>query len=242
MVSADLHLEQRKLTARNRTHKVASPYFREWSNMRFSKGKTFLAPPRIFKADRALFFPNLQGQTLLKDKTPRNTTPLFEDKVSIVSMFSTQWAENQTNTFASEKNNPELHEVVKGSGGLAQIVQINVEENWMKAWIIRLFMPSLRKKLGEDSWARYFLVRRGLTEEMRESIGMLNSKVGYTYLLDGESRIRWAGSGPSEGDEKDSLVKSVKRLIDEAKTRREKKPTTVEAKSAQSRKVIASAA
>ncbi|TVY78260.1 Mitochondrial ATPase complex subunit ATP10 [Lachnellula suecica] len=229
-VDYDKHLARRKQL----THKVATPYFREWSNMRFSKGKSFLAPPGLFKAEKALYFPNLQGQTLLKDKKVRDTTPLFEDKVSIVSIFNTQWAENQANTFASEKSNAELHRAVKASGGVAQMVQINVEENWMKAMIVKLFMYNLRNQRPAEDWGRYFLVRRGLTEEIRDAMGLLNSKVGYTYLLDGECRIRWAGSGPAEGGEKDGLVKSARRLIEESKTKRKGKvsaqrPPTIEA-------------
>lgn len=198
--------------------------------MSLHKGKSFLAPPGIFKADKALYFPNFQGQTLLKDKTPKDTTPLFEDKVSVVSVFSSQWAENQAATFSSEKQNPELLEVVKSSGGMAQLVQINVEENALKAWLVRLFMGGLRKRLGKDNWHRYFLVRRGITEEMRDNIGLLNSKVGYTYLLDEHCRIRWAASGLSEGDEKESLVKGARRLVDELRTRKKLKPLTTPAK------------
>ena len=209
------------------------------------KGKSFLAPPGLFKGERALYFPNFYGQTLLKDKILRDTTPLLEDKVSVVSVFSSQWAENQAATFASQKNNPELHEVVKNSGGLAQLVQINVEDNALKAMIVRLFMSSLRKKLGPDNWGRYFLVRKGISDEIRDAVGLLNSKVGYTYLLDGECRIRWAGSGPCEGDEKEGLVKGTRRLIAELKTQRMERPTPLPQKQIleeRSQKATASAA
>lgn len=189
------------------------------------KGKSFLAPPKIFKAERSLFFPNFRGQTLLKDKTPKDTTPVLEDKVSVVSVFSSAWAENQAATFTSQKANPELHEAIKNSGGLAQIVQINVEENALKAWIVKLFMGSSRRKLGKENWGRYFLVRRGITDEIRDAVGLLNSKVGYIYLLDGDCRIRWAGSGVAEGDEKQGLVKSTKRLVEEIKSTKAKKLT-----------------
>jgi len=189
------------------------------------KGKSFLAPPGLFKREKALYFPNFYGQTLLKDKILRDTTPLLEDKISIVSVFSSAWAENQAATFASQKNNPELHDVVNNSGGLAQMVQINVEENALKAMIVKLFMPGLRKRLGVDNWGRYFLVRKGISDQIRDAVGLLNSKVGYTYLLDGECKIRWAGSGPCEGDEKEGLVRSTRRLIEEVKTKRKEKPT-----------------
>jgi ATPase complex subunit ATP10 len=217
--------------------------------MRLHKGKSFLAPPKLFKAERALYFPNFHGQTLIKDKLPQDTTPVLEDKVSVVSIFSSAWAENQATTFVSEKNNPELHHAVRNSGGLAQMVQINIEENALKHMIIRLFMSGLRKRYGVDNWGRYFVIRRGISDEIRDAIGLLNSKVGYTYLLDGQCRIRWAGSGPAERDEKDALVKGVRRLIGEVKTKNDqisgaaqKVLTSEKTKPAKSQRVAPSAA
>lgn len=200
-----------------RTEKMATPYFREWSNMRHHKGKSFLAPPRLFKSDRALYFPNLQGQTLAKDKGLHDTTPVFSNKVSIVSVFSSAWAERQAASFAGPKENPELHQIVKDSGGIAQMIQINIEENALKAMLIKLFVPNLRRNLAPEDWGNYFVVRRGITTAIRDAIGFLNSKVGYTYLLDGSCRIRWAGSGICEGDETEGLNKGTKKLIDEAR-------------------------
>ncbi|KAF3360400.1 Putative 26S proteasome complex subunit sem-1 [Verticillium dahliae VDG1] len=42
----------------------------------------------------------------------------------------------------------------------------------------------LRRRLAASEWGRYFLVRRPVTPEISESIGLLNSKVGYVYLVD----------------------------------------------------------
>jgi len=199
---------------------MSKPYFREWSNMRLHKGKTFLAPPRLFRADKALYFPNFHGITLTKSKRLLDTTPVLQGKVSVVSIFSSAWAENQAATFVSENQNRELREAIKNSGGAAQLIQINIEENWLKATLVKLFMPTQRKRLGFDNWGRYFLVQKGVTEDIRDTIGLLNSKVGYTYLLDGECRIRWAGSGQAEGEEKENLVKCVRRLVEESQTKR----------------------
>lgn len=211
----DKHLIRRKEI----TKKFARSYFRDWSNMRLHKGKSFLAPPRLFKAEFAQYFPNFHGQTLIKDKKMRDTTTVLEDKISIVSVYNTDWALRQANTFVLEKNNPELLEIVRSSSE-AQMVQINIEENPLKHSLIRLFMPSLRKKTEEHSWGRYFVVKNNISEESRDAIGYLNSKVGYTYLVDGKCRIRWAGSGPAEGNEKQGLVAGVKRLLEEMKTKK----------------------
>lgn len=212
-VNYDKHLEKRRML----TQKISTPYFREWSNMRFSKGKTFLAPPRLFKGSHALYFPNLHGETLVKEKenAMKDTTTVLEGRVSVVTVFSSAWAEAQVASFASLEKNPELMEVLKGGG--AQLVQINVEENALKAGIISLFKGSLRKRVGEENWGRYFVVKKGLSDDARERIGVLNSKVGYVYLLDGECKIRWAGSGVASDEERAGLVRGVRKLIEEAK-------------------------
>lgn len=101
----------------------------------------------------------------------------------------------------------------------AQHVRINVEPDNLKAWLIKLFIGGLRKSIGQENWDKYFIVRRGVSEEIREAIGVLNSKVGYVYLLDRDCRIRWAGSGYAEGHEKEGLAKGMLRLLEEEKAK-----------------------
>ncbi|KAI8632075.1 ATP10 protein-domain-containing protein [Xylariaceae sp. FL1651] len=220
LVNYDKHLERREYLK----NKISRPYFRDWGNLQFHKGKTFIAPPRLFKGDLSLFFPNLYGRTLLKtDKEPRDTTPALRGRVSLVSVFSSVWAENQCKTFASREHNPAVEQIIQDSGDRAQHVRINIEEDPLKALLVRLWMGSLRRQVGgERNWGRYFLVRKGVSDEIRENIGLLNSKVGYTYLLDSECRIRWAGSGPSEEHEREGLVKGLQRLLAEEASKSKK--------------------
>ncbi|KAI1466851.1 ATP10 protein-domain-containing protein [Daldinia caldariorum] len=214
-VNYDRHLERRK----ELVSKISRPYFRDWGNLRFHNGKTFYPPPRPFKRDVSLFFPNLHGRTLSKtDRKPRDTTPALRGRISVVSVFSSVWAENQINSFVSAQANPALDDLLARNADLAQRVWLNVEENAFKAWLIRLFMGGIRKRVGEPNWDRYFVVRRGINDDIRENTGLLNRSVGYVYLLDGDCRIRWAGSGPSEDHERDGLVKAVQRLLDEARS------------------------
>lgn len=140
---------------------------------------------------------------------------MLEGKASVVAVYSGRWAENQAKSFISPAANPELHAALDQSDGLAQLVRVNVEDNAMKAWIIRLFVGSLRKEVGKPNWGKYFVVQRGISDEIRETIGLLNSKVGYVYLVDKDCRIRWAASGPSDLEERQGLVKGVQRLVDE---------------------------
>lgn len=208
-VNYDKHLVRREeLTAQ-----MSRPYFRDWGNLKFHEGKSFIAPPRIFKAELSLFFPNFFGRTLVKtSKLPKDTTPTLTGKVSVVTVFSSRWAELQAQTWTSTEANPDLHRVLGENKDVAQMVHINYEDNAAKAWLIGLFMSSLRKKFPEADWDKYFVVRRGMTDEIRESIGLLNSKVGYTYLVDQHCRIRWAGSGPSHPDELEGLSKGLARV------------------------------
>lgn len=212
---------------------MSKPYYRDWSNMRHHKGKSFLAPPALFKAEAALYFPNFFGRTLQRDKKYRDTTSALQGKISVVSVFTSTWAENQAATFVSEKANPKLHEVIKNSNGIAQVVQINIEEETLKYWIIKLFMWSLRRKYSVDQWARYFLVKKSVDDPQKDAMGLLNSKVGYTYLVDGDCKIRWAGSGNSEADENKGLVKGVARLVEDLKTKKVAQKVTAPNASAQ---------
>jgi hypothetical protein len=41
--------------------------------------------------------------------------------------------------------------------------------------------------------------------------------VGYTYLVDNECRIRWAGSANAQDEEKEGLAKGFQKLVYEAK-------------------------
>lgn len=207
-----------------RTKQVAKPYFREWTNMRYHEGKTFLSNIRLFKRDKALYFPNMFGITLASPKQPQNTTSLFSGRISVVNVFSSVWAETQVATFTSEKHNPGLYKIlngVKGGVKVAQKVDINLEENRFKAWLVRMFMWQIRGKFAKEQHDRYFLVRKGITDGIKESIGMMNSKVGYVYLLDENCRIRWAGSGPAQGPEIDALNNGVKRLLEEKRISKE---------------------
>ncbi|KAJ5664608.1 hypothetical protein N7462_011421 [Penicillium macrosclerotiorum] len=212
-VDYDRHLARRK----ELTRQVAKPYFREWSNLRFQEGKTFYSNPRLFKADKALYFPNMHGQTLVKGMDSAHTTSVLRGKISIVNLFSSMWAENQVKTFSGAKENPALAEILDKEAQIVQKVDINLEENRMRAGIVKMFMWQMRKQMPEAHHSRYFLVQKGFDELLKEAVGMMNSKVGYVYLVDSDCRIRWAGSGGAEPAEMETLNTGVQKLIAERK-------------------------
>ncbi|KAK8019783.1 hypothetical protein PG990_004921 [Apiospora arundinis] len=201
--------------------KFRRPYFRDWGNLSFHKGKTFYPPPRLFKGDVSLYFPNLYGQTLLKGKgsPERDTTPTLVGKTSVISIFSGTWADNQAKTFAGSAQNPALAKLLAENRDIAQHVSVNVESDGLKHMLIRLFLGGIRKQVGEANWGKYFIVKNPLSDEIRENVGLLNGKVGYVYLVDSLCRIRWAGSGDANDEEREGLVKGLQRLIDEERKR-----------------------
>lgn len=226
-VDYDKHIERRKNLAKT----LYRPYFRDFSAMRHFKGKTFLSNERLFKAEHALWFPNLHGRTVdaAQKPTGEDTTDVLRGRVSVVAVYSSGWAENQVKTFVDAAQNPGLSEVLKQDGDVAQLVEVNVEPNPMKWWILRLFGYKIKAERAREQWGRYFIVRKGFTEEIREAIGALNSRVGYVYLLDRDCKIRWAGSAKAMDDEKESLVRGLRRLVAEAKgVKMERKDSVVQ--------------
>ncbi|KAF2255643.1 hypothetical protein BU26DRAFT_512609 [Trematosphaeria pertusa] len=210
-------LSQRNLAKRaDIVEKWGTNYFRDFKNIRkYRSGKTFVANPRLFKKEAALYFPNLRGETLQEKGV--DTTQVLSGKVSVVNLFSSAWGEAQVHTFTGKRANPELHELLQQNRNVAQQVDINVEENSMKAWIIALFQWRLRRQRRKDDWGKYFVIRSGVSQKIRETIGCLNGRVGYVYLLDQDCKIRWAGSADAEGTEVQDLTRGLKRLIEEAR-------------------------
>lgn len=128
------------------------------------------------------------------------------------------WAEEQVNTFVDKEENPELERAVEELRGKGvQRVWLCVEEELMRGTLVRLFVGFLRKKMGEGEWERYFVVRKGIDDYLRQDIGMLNRKVGFVYLVDRECKIRWAGCGDAATAEKEGLVAAVKKVAEAAK-------------------------
>lgn len=201
-----------------RTRQFSKSYFADFSGISARhKGKSFLSPRSLFKADKALFFPNLVGRTLA-DRSRQDTTTVLEGRVSVVAVFSTAWAESQCATFLAA-----LPPVDDDDDAL-QRVDINVELNPIKAALVKLFIPRIRKRLPEPQHARYFIVQKGFAEDTMRHMALLNGRVGYVYLLDWDCRIRWAGSGNAEEGEKAALMRGVVRLAQEWKLMEAKRP------------------
>ena len=79
-------------------------------------------------ADLSLYFPNLHGRTLAKTPAAAaaDTTPVLEGRASVVSVFSSMWAESQAASFTAPDQNPALHELLGANPGRAQLVHVDL--------------------------------------------------------------------------------------------------------------------
>ena len=193
--------------------------------MDFFKGKSFVSSSRLFKRDKALYFPNIWGQTLAKEGDGpdggRDTTPLLMGRASIVGVQANRWAEEMVDTFIGAKSNPALNDLIGPHKGQLQRMDVNIQGDWMRALIVKFYSGRLKKLIPESRWSRYFMIklprdiRRGLTDEVRDAMGLLNTQVGYVYLVDSSCKIRWAGSGHAWEGEVDGLNAAAQRLLQE---------------------------
>ncbi|RPB28453.1 hypothetical protein L211DRAFT_855408 [Terfezia boudieri ATCC MYA-4762] len=212
-VNWDKHLEKRKRLS----SQFGTSYFKDFNTMtKEHKGKTWIAPSKLFRARKSLYFPNLQGRTLVPPRRAiRDTTDILitpsPGVISVVAVFSSMWGQNQVATFMDDVA---VAHVIEENKGKVQRVDVNIEENTLKAMLITLFVPSLRKRIPKDRHDKYFIVRQGVTDEIRSQVGLVNGRVGYVYLVDSQGRIRWAASGVATDEEKEALVKGVRRLVE----------------------------
>jgi ATPase complex subunit ATP10 len=212
----DKHIEQRKHLFKT----FARPYFRDYTFMKYAKGKMWVANPRLWKKEMSLWMPNFWGRDLRGEA--QSSAMICQGKVTVVAVMSRQWAADQVKTFVDE----EVRGVIRGSDGRAQMLEIHVEDKPLFRAVMWLFRGRMRKLLSQE-WQRYLQLNE-VKDELREVLGMINRLTGYVYLLDSDSRIRWAGSGDAEPEEKAALISGLRKLIDEkASVKTEKKTTAV---------------
>lgn len=215
-VNYDKHIEKRA----RMTSQIARSYFKDFNDMKYFKGKSFIAPARVFRADQSLYFPNLQGNVLTGKIG--DTTDVLKGRVSVVGVFSSDWAGKQLQTFCGAEQHAELQALLDvgrepgNSQESAQYVEINNEPNALKYWILRLFSYRLRAQRPEHRWSSYFIVRRGFADHLRAALGIFNQRVGHVYLLDANCKVRWAGNANAEAGEKSGMVSGLRRLLQEA--------------------------
>ncbi|GAA5983212.1 hypothetical protein JCM11641_006852 [Rhodosporidiobolus odoratus] len=204
-----LSRERRLNERRHLVKQVSKGYFHDYNELRQKGGKAFIAPKTLIREDLSLYFPDVEG-TSLATKKPVHTTDLFRGKVSLVAISSFRSSEEHINSFVR----PALSDMKNEKD--FQYVYINLQENPLKSFLVSMFISSLRKTVPAEHHSTYLLSHQSL-EYLREPMGMENQHVGYTFLVDWNKKIRWAGCGWATVDEEEALRRCSHVLVERFK-------------------------
>ncbi|KAK9470613.1 ATP10 protein-domain-containing protein [Dipodascopsis tothii] len=201
------HLERRK----QMLEEFSKSHFDEIYKYRANLGKDWVGPPSYFRADRALYMPNFFGRTLASSK-PSGTTDVLRGKVSIVRVYTSVSGGAQAASYFESEAAAVGDEPADGG---YQIVDINMPESAIKDGLVRLFEGNLRRTFGPARHSRYFIVRAGVSADLRRALGIGNKYTGYIYVVDRDCRVRWAACGAAIGPEREWMWKAVRGLVKE---------------------------
>ncbi|SPO40598.1 related to ATP10 - F1F0 ATPase complex assembly protein [Pseudozyma flocculosa] len=211
MVSQERRMEKRRAIVKQATR----GYFHDFHAIRSHGGKTWRAPSTLIREDRALFFPDIAG-SCLADRSKTHTSDLFPGKVSVVCLLNSKISEEHTKSFYEQTLR------TYGDHPKFQLVMINIQENTLKAYLISLFLSSLRSQVPESLHRTYLLSDQSLELE-RDAMGYHNKHVGYTYLVAPDAKIRWAGCAFAEREEATALASCTGVLLERLAEKARKK-------------------
>ncbi|KAI0032856.1 ATPase assembly factor ATP10, partial [Vararia minispora EC-137] len=190
--------EKRMEQRRHLVKEASKGYYQDLHMVRFYGGKTWIAQKALIREDKALYFPNIAGSRL-SDGQKVHTTDVCKGKVSVIAMLSTQISQHHAMSFTHQVNEKYRHHPGY------QFVQVNLQENVLKSFLVSLFLSSLRNAVPEPLHPTYILSRQNM-EYVREPLGMTNTRIGYVYLVDEDLRVRWAGCAEARPEEQEGLM------------------------------------
>lgn len=110
------------------------------------------------------------------------------------------------------------------SNPLYQYVQINLQENLLKSFLVSLFHSSIAKSVPSELHPSYLVSSQNM-DFLRDHLGMVNKHIGYVYLVDDNLKIRWAGCADAKIEETNALEQCTGVLLN----RLDKKKKSVKA-------------
>jgi len=105
------------------------------------------------------------------------------------------------------------------SNPLYQYVQINLQENLLKSFVVSLFLSSIAKSVPPELHPTYLVSSQNM-EFLREHLGMVNKHVGYVYLVDDNLKVRWAGCADAKVEETNALEQCTGVLLNRLEKKR----------------------
>ncbi|KAF9124097.1 Mitochondrial ATPase complex subunit atp10 [Mortierella sp. 14UC] len=199
------NLEKRK----ELLHDFQSGYFAEFSELSKTGSKLWKATPSMINADKALYMPNIIG-TSLKTSESVELVDLLRGKISLVAISGTRFGEEHIESYMT----PFLKRwpmTADGNSNKVQLVELNIQENPLKAGLVRMMVPFVKKTIPEERHANYVLHYKSI-KHLKDPLSMQNSYLGYVFLVDSNCKIRWGAHGPASEAEVKTLLESVQKL------------------------------
>ncbi|KAJ2747695.1 Mitochondrial ATPase complex subunit atp10 [Coemansia sp. BCRC 34301] len=204
VLSPEKNLESRAKIIRE----IGTSHFQNILDLRNNGDKLFEAPAQLIHANKAKFLPNLEGKTLTGANV--DIIDLCRDKTTLLTIEFVKFAEKHTRSFIN------VFEAAYMGNPKVQVVQINIEENWAKAVVLRMCLPYVRRAIPKHRHATY-VVHYGGVESLRNTLGIANPLIGYAFLVDSMTRVRWYANGEAVQSEGINMVALTRELMRKAK-------------------------
>ncbi|KAJ1917842.1 hypothetical protein H4219_002952 [Mycoemilia scoparia] len=196
----DKNMEKRKEIIR----KIGESYWQDFVDLRNNGTKLFAASTNIIPAKISRYLPNLEAKNLAGKDV--ELVESVRGKVSLVTMEFAKFAEPHTQSFSQ----PFLEKFSTDHN--IKCIRINIQENWLKAILLKACLPYTRAQIPKDRQQDYF-IHFGSVESLKKSLGITNSLIGYAFLVDKSSRIRWYGNGTATDVEIETLLRLTSELL-----------------------------
>ncbi|GAB4821697.1 hypothetical protein N2152v2_008743 [Parachlorella kessleri] len=197
-------------------------YFDDFKDFRDRKGKVFLASERLMPASQARLFPQIQ---VLQ---PDGTKACFPqpaisgggsssssgggspgESASLVCIAFRAGAQEMLEAWAVP-----FSQRFQGKPGIRVIELSLVESVVMSVWPFKqAILRGGSKGQGKYQLPVEYLYHFGETEALRAALHMTNRLTGYVYLVDGQGRVRWQGSGSPGQEELQHLLRCGGELL-----------------------------
>ncbi|KND03244.1 uncharacterized protein SPPG_02297 [Spizellomyces punctatus DAOM BR117] len=179
-------------------------YWDDYKEAARKGAKLWEAPRRMRNANASPLVPNPQSRTLAGQTTDVMSL-VRNKKASLVTFMFSAFGEPHVNSFADRflKEFKDVPEV--------QLVQLNIEENWVKAPVLKMLTPVVRWRVPKDRRDKYLLHYSSIADA-RRSAGMTNNVLGWVNLVDSQGRIRWQAHGLAKDHELATMIKLTRKL------------------------------
>ncbi|KAJ2696193.1 Mitochondrial ATPase complex subunit atp10 [Coemansia sp. IMI 203386] len=201
----DILSPEKNLETRARIIKeITESHWQNILDLRNNGEKLFEAPADLIPAATARYLPNLEGKTLAGQSV--DIVDLCRDKTTLLTFEFVKFAEKHTRSFIN------VFEKTFEGNEKTQVVQVNIEENWAKAAVLKLCLPYVRRSIPKARHERY-VVHYGGVESLRGTLGIANPLIGYAFLVDSKTRIRWYANGEAVKSEAATMAVLTEALL-----------------------------